>query len=42
LDGAPLGQYLIELRGLRLILCRLTGDSLDDVEPGENWTLLAA
>jgi hypothetical protein len=42
LDGAPLGQYLLELRGLTLLIWRLTGEPLDDVEPGENWDLLAA
>jgi hypothetical protein len=42
LDEAPLGQYLIELRGLVLLVWRLTGEPLDDVEPGENWDLLAA
>jgi hypothetical protein len=42
LDDAPFGTYLFELRGLAQLVWRLTGDSLDDVEPGENWNLLVA
>jgi hypothetical protein len=42
LDEAPFGTYLLELRGLTLLVWRLTGEPLDDVEPGENWDLLAA
>jgi hypothetical protein len=42
LDGLPLGQYLLELRDLCLIVWRIPGDPLDDVEPAENWVLTAA
>jgi hypothetical protein len=44
LDGVPLGQYLTERIGARLLLWRLTEGEPPDgaLEPAVGWTLVPA